>query len=225
MKVLVKEIGNITPGTLCTLPQGGDEFDTLTGERVARAVVADASEEAVREVVLKDFPETLNQLQRALWEPEVVMSDLRWIASVCADYDDGTVFRLKAREDGFALLPDSPRDCQVGLRHVGVVHVDSGAVIVTDPGRVDDFKQDQDLGVDLNELSVRPPRPSGYAYSVGGAWEGRCNTQGAGQLVDGNGRPGAGVVAESGFGDGEYPVFVEYDKETGRVARLVVEFL
>ncbi|HEU5105233.1 MAG TPA: DUF4241 domain-containing protein [Solirubrobacterales bacterium] len=110
-------------------------------------------------------------------------------------------------------------------RQVGIIHVDSGAVLVTDPGYVKRFGEDHDLTVDLNELSMREPRSEGYRYSIKGAWEGRCNTLGAGQLVHDDGRPGAGVVAQSGFGDGEYPVFAEYDEESGRVARLIVEFL
>jgi hypothetical protein len=223
MKVLVTGAGPITPETLCILPKGGDEFDTLSGRKIVQPILAETAEESVQRV-LDDFAGTLDESHRALWEPDAVMGDLRWIASACAEYEEGTEFRLEAHEDGFTLIPNSPGRAPVRRRQIGIVHVDSGSVLVTDPGYVTRFAQDHDLAVDLNELSMREPRPEGYPYSIGGAWEGRCNTHGAGQLIHDDGRPGAGVVAQSGFGDGEYPVFAEYDEETGRVARLVVEF-
>lgn len=140
--------------------------------------------------------------------------------------DDAEAMELYfAAQDGREFFEIATCSVEGQRRQVGVVHVDSAAVIVTDPSYVSRFAQDFDLSVDLNELSTREPRAEGYPYSIGGAWEGRCNTHGAGQMVHVDGRPGAGVVVQSGFGDGEYPVFAEYDEETDRVARLVVEFL
>lgn len=38
------------------------------------------------------------------------------------------------------------------------------------------------------------------------------------------GHPGLGVVVSTGYGDGVYPVFAEFNDE-GRVARICVEFI
>jgi hypothetical protein len=224
VKVLVSEVGAITPETLCLLPKGGVEFQTLSGGRFVRAVVANADEVAVLEM-FDNFFIALDEANRGRWEPEAVLRDLLWISSACADFEAGMVCRLRAIEDGFTLLPEAVPGPRIDRRQVGIVHVDSAAVLITDPAYVKHFGQDHDFSVDLNELTMREPRPDGYPYSVGGAWEGRCNTHGAGQMVHADGRAGAGIVAESGLGDGEYPVFVEYDEETGRVARVIVEFL
>jgi hypothetical protein len=38
------------------------------------------------------------------------------------------------------------------------------------------------------------------------------------------GHPGLGVVVSTGYGDGEYPVYAEFNEE-GRIARVCVEFI
>jgi hypothetical protein len=112
-------------------------------------------------------------------------------------------------------------------KQIGVVGVDAGMVMVTDPCYLADFDSeaahDSVVG-NLNEATAQPAREEGYPYNYGGACGASCNSDQAGQLNFGAGHAGAGVVASSGYGDGTYPVFAEYNDE-GRVARLTVEFL
>lgn len=113
------------------------------------------------------------------------------------------------------------------LTLVGEVGVDSGQLMLTDPCYVngEGFKDDahDSAGVDLNAQEA--PREDGYSYSYGGACAASANALGGGPLKYSLGHLGAGVCVSTGFGDGSYPVYVEYDKETGRVARVVVDFM
>lgn len=108
---------------------------------------------------------------------------------------------------------------------VGEVGVDSGQLILTDPCYIhgQPFEADghDSAGVDLN--AAESPRES-YAYSYGGACAASSNSDGGGQLAYKLGHAGAGVCVSTGYGDGGYPVYVEYGEE-GRVARVTVEFM
>lgn len=57
-----------------------------------------------------------------------------------------------------------------------------------------------------------------YDVQICDGWEGS-------KVISSRTVEGAGVVVSSGFGDGVYPVFIERDPSSGRVARLVVEFI
>lgn len=86
---------------------------------------------------------------------------------------------------------------------VGEVPVDSGQVFVVDPCYV--------LKGEYGEDS---------AY--GRACDASLTDERAGQFSTSGGFPDA-VCTSTGWGDGCYPVYVEYDSD-GRVARLIVDF-
>lgn len=61
-----------------------------------------------------------------------------------------------------------------------------------------------------------------FDYSYNGA----CNRtiydkRGGGEIGLGE----QGVVSRTGWGDGNYPVYAHYDKETGRISKLEIEFM
>lgn len=92
------------------------------------------------------------------------------------------------------------------MERIGTVYVDAGIVMVGDPC-----------------YSL----PDDGSHRIGN-WAEFCETMFKDQNYDnGYSTPlgkGISIVVESGWGDGEYPVFVERSPE-GRVARLVVEFI
>ena len=95
---------------------------------------------------------------------------------------------------------------------LGVVAVDSGQLVVMDPGYV--------------ESCWRPGDGSGLFD--GGTFE-ECaelilSPQGGGQLRFPNGHAGLGVVFASGWGDGTYEVFADVDDtlEKGRIIRVEI---
>ncbi|MEQ7011386.1 hypothetical protein ABN028_35010 [Actinopolymorpha sp. B17G11] len=65
-----------------------------------------------------------------------------------------------------------------------------------------------------------PPPPEEFHYSYDGACQATLSKDGFGQLVFGNGHAGAGVVFQSGWGDGYYGVYGE--KHDGRIVRVYV---
>lgn len=111
---------------------------------------------------------------------------------------------------------------------IGYCGVDSGQIMLTDPCYVKDFVDDDAFSVvgDLNAACRLPARDS-YPYSYGGACGASCNLDRGGQLAYKKGHDGAGVVVSSGFGDGFYPVYAEYE-DTGfmgvRVKSVTIEF-
>jgi len=108
---------------------------------------------------------------------------------------------------------------------VGHVGVDSGQVMVGDPCYLKQWKD-----VDLFDDPEWKRQTSGASYGgrttpTGtydylGASTASCSEKGHGELGGGD-----ACVASSGWGDGSYPVYVERDPQSGRVARLVVEFM
>lgn len=64
-----------------------------------------------------------------------------------------------------------------------------------------------------------PPKPETFNYSYNGACHATLS-EGYGELVNDRGHPGAGVVFQSGWGDGLYPVYGE--KHDGRILRVFV---
>jgi len=150
------------------------------------------------------------------------------------------------------------RVVDIEVAYLGVVGVDSGQLMITDPCYIEgewldepfqddrvykdtetgttvkwgqDFvrfneplepygKSPNDL-IEAGRLVQLPPpsKPESFNYSYNGA----CHAtllEGYGELVYGNGHPGAGVVFQSGWGDGLYPVYGE--KHDGRIMRVYV---
>ena len=111
---------------------------------------------------------------------------------------------------------------------IGYVGVDSGQIIITDPCYAvgDGFIDERDQG---GELDFDAQLESGlYPYSYSGACSATTSEDSAGSMAYKAGHEGAGVVASSGFGDGSYPVYVEYSDEGDwgvRVKSMTVEFI
>jgi hypothetical protein len=94
-------------------------------------------------------------------------------------------------------------------KQVGRVAIDSGMVVVGDPVYLAD---DPDRPSFVPKLTFDQLNEEAFGDSL--------DRQGADEVID------EGVVAcRTGFGDGVYPVFVEYDPETNRPAKLIVEFI
>jgi hypothetical protein len=92
-----------------------------------------------------------------------------------------------------------------GMRvKVGTVPVDSGQVFVVDPCYVLDGEYGEDS-------------PYGRACAAS------LTDERAGQFSTAGGPFSDAVCTSTGWGDGVYPVYIEYDRD-GRVARLIVEF-
>jgi hypothetical protein len=118
------------------------------------------------------------------------------------DYDEYMEY-LKERED---------RVVEVEVKYLGVARVDSGQLMITDPCYI--------LEQWLDEPFDRVNRPEEFHYSYDGACQATLSKDGFGQLVFGNGHAGAGVVFQSGWGDGYYGVYGE--KHDGRIVRVYV---
>ena len=151
----------------------------------------------------------------------------------------------------------SDRVVEVEVAYLGVVGVDSGQLLITDPCYIDsqwldepyqddrvykdaqtgatvkwgrDFvnftepvepygKSPNDLIAAGRLVQLPPPKSESFNYSYNGACQ-ATRSDGFGELVFGKGHPGAGVVFESGWGDGLYPVYGE--KHDGRIMRVYV---
>lgn len=120
-------------------------------------------------------------------------------------------------------MSDKPQRKLIG--HIGV---DSGSMMFSDPcyvksfdGNASPFSIVQDLNAHLHEEPLEH-----YPYDYGGATGASCNKNQAGMLTaHPEEQVGEAVVVRTGWGDGMYPVYVEYDKQTGRVARATIEFI
>jgi hypothetical protein len=121
-----------------------------------------------------------------------------------------------------------PTNETVTRKCIGSVGVDSGQLIVTDPCYIKDFESDDAFSVrqNLNDDTVLAEGEV-LPYSYGGACAATSLPNQGGPLAYSRGHEGAGVAVRTGFGDGFYPVFVEYE-DTGfagvRVKRVVIEF-
>ncbi len=99
-----------------------------------------------------------------------------------------------------------------GRKKIGSIGVDSGGVIVGDPCYLRDWKANEFDVVDGDEYC------GPYTYDYDGSCRARLSEDAAGELGS-----QLAVAVTSGYGDGQYDVFVEY--EDGRPARLIVEFM
>jgi hypothetical protein len=64
--------------------------------------------------------------------------------------------------------------------------------------------------------------PGLHEYSYNGYTNATCGSKHSGSMVFQLGHEGAGVVFSSGYGDGFYPVYAEYNKEN-RIMRVTIE--
>jgi hypothetical protein len=104
---------------------------------------------------------------------------------------------------------------------IGTFGVDSGQVLITDPCYVKDFIGDDKE--DFDEAKQKEMQESGkFAYSYNGACARTLDIskdrRGAGSIGQGC----DGVVANTGFGDGEYPVYAKF--EEGRCKEIKIVF-
>ena len=96
------------------------------------------------------------------------------------------------------------------LQLVGSFSVDSGQAMVGDPCYLDKWQTNEGEPFELDG------KQGDYSYL------GACATtisQTAGELGQ-----GSSVVFNTGYGDGVYPVYVQYNDE-GRVAQVVIDFV
>jgi hypothetical protein len=102
-------------------------------------------------------------------------------------------------------------------RQIGIVHVDSGQLMVCDPGYLDQWDHKEPA---FAEDPLRAP------FSYEGCCAASSSDAHGGQLhsrtPDGAVFPGIGVVSSTGHGDGIFPVFTEFDAE-GLPCRMIVE--
>ncbi|WP_460664538.1 hypothetical protein [Kribbella swartbergensis] len=108
------------------------------------------------------------------------------------------------------------RDTQTG----DVVAWDPGEVRYTEP--LEPYGQTVPALVEAGRLVQLPPPPAPeeFHYSYNGACQATLSKDGFGELVFGDGNPGAGVVFQSGWGDGYYEVYGE--KHDGRIMRVYI---
>ena len=107
---------------------------------------------------------------------------------------------------------------------VGEVPVDSGQVFVVDPCYV----LDGDVAFEDDKVVTDNPYSRACAASCSDANAGPFRASAVthtplGKPIDLNAMPDA-VCTSTGWGDGLYPVYIEYGDD-GRVARLIVEFM
>ncbi|HBJ84594.1 MAG TPA: hypothetical protein DDZ88_12130 [Verrucomicrobiales bacterium] len=91
-------------------------------------------------------------------------------------------------------------------KQVGVIGVDAGICWIGDPSYI-----------------IHPPK---LPLAVGRDWLDFCDKleSDVTQFEYDLGHDGLGVCVATGYGDGEYPVYVERD-ESGRIARVIVDFM
>ena len=93
---------------------------------------------------------------------------------------------------------------------IGYFSVDSGQAIIGDPCYIKDNWQD-----DYTDFDEYKNSEGQYGYL------GSCHAT----LINGHGVLGNGlaIAVTTGHGDGNYPVYVEYN-ETGHIAKVVIDF-
>lgn len=104
---------------------------------------------------------------------------------------------------------------------IGHIGVDSGQMMLTDPCYIESSwdSNDEEFAVDASDRET--PEHSNFSYA------GACNTtlaKPSAGILD----SGMGAVCSSGFGDGSYPVYVEYSDEGAwgtRVKSMTIVFI
>jgi len=97
---------------------------------------------------------------------------------------------------------------------IGHVAVDSGQVMVVDPCYIRELWRGNSFISDPNEDGSYTPTNE---LSYDGCCTATLSKERAGQA-------GFAVASSSGYGDGEYPVYAEYNDE-GQIERLTIEFI
>ncbi len=99
------------------------------------------------------------------------------------------------------------------LKRIGKVMVDSGQLMITDPCYLKDWKDNEFRDGIIDD-----------SYSYSGACFQTCETKdSAGQIgTYWDGEFAQGVAFASGYGDGCYEVFAEYD-ENKRIRKVIIE--
>lgn len=105
-------------------------------------------------------------------------------------------------------------------KQIGVVGVDSGQILITDPCYIDSEWVDEQF---------TPGKSPKNAFSYNACCQKTLHTAlQAGQLKYLAGHAGVGVVASSGLGDGCYPVYARYEELEGagtRIVELRIDFM
>ena len=96
------------------------------------------------------------------------------------------------------------------MTYIGSFIVDSGQAMVGDPCYLDKWQAEYDNFDDYKK--------SGGQYGYLGACEATL-TEGYGELGNSN-----SVVFTTGYGDGVYPVYAEFNDD-GRIAKIVIDFI
>lgn len=96
---------------------------------------------------------------------------------------------------------------------IGSIGVDSGQVMIGDPCYLDEWKANE------FDASAAYPTEATGTFDYDGACRATCSAAGHGEL--GNGRA---VASETLYGDGRYPVYAVYERNSTRPSRLIIEF-
>jgi hypothetical protein len=99
-------------------------------------------------------------------------------------------------------------------KEIGVVGVDAGQILICDPCYIDSEWEHEEYTMGKEKAK------SNFSYNACC----KASMKNSGQLNYKMGHPGVGVVTQSGYGDGCYPVIAKIEKETGRIKEIRVEF-
>jgi hypothetical protein len=105
---------------------------------------------------------------------------------------------------------------------IGSIGVDSGQMMVGDPCYLHEWKPEEYI----TGKELQPDKDGKYPYTYPGACSSTQSKDQGGIL--GRNYCGLSAVCSTGYGDGEYPVYLEYSDEGTwgkRVKRLIVEFI
>jgi hypothetical protein len=103
---------------------------------------------------------------------------------------------------------------------IGDIGVDSGQIMICDPCYIESSWEDDN---DFSPGSSKREKPENTNFSYAGACETTLAKSQAGIIG-----PGLGAVTSSGFGDGRYPVYVEFSDEGAwgrRVKSMTIVFI
>jgi hypothetical protein len=104
------------------------------------------------------------------------------------------------------------RQGELEIEEMGMVAVDSGQLIITDPCYIDAAWENEKVETSQN-----------FGYSYSGACLATESEKGYGELKSKSGYEGAGIVFSTAFGDGMYPVYGE--KYNDKIIRVYVNVL
>jgi hypothetical protein len=101
MRVLLKEgATKATKTTILVLPQlAGDEFETLSGKKASRGIVAEADPKEV----VKAVGAAVKQREDPYLNSKDLLKDLRWLNKALAEYEAGSRIGLKTKGGSYVL--------------------------------------------------------------------------------------------------------------------------